>query len=381
MRKKNLLPQDVKFLFWVRFTKILSLVPFNIIDYLADILGFFIYYFAHRHRKRIFSNISVCSKITLNEKDLKKITRKNIQLFIGCVLELPKIFHKKNLSTRVLCDNPEIRTLLCKKNQPFIVFCLHQANWELFFLEATALMPGAAVAKPSKKSVLYRYMTALRTRFGGKIISSNTAFKDGTNFLSSGVSIGIVGDQGKARKNFNTDFLGEEDSFSTLPALLSYKTNAPIFVATMKKIEGKYRINYSDPIYPNLNSPFDEDVKRMTLTSLKLFEEAIIANPESWLWIYNRYKKDYAAVILESKKNLDLDSILSRYPNYRLFFFFLDDLDLNHLPKDYRFSVLINYTSNKKIEAHFKNLSVYKLIDPLKEPIDSKSFIVAKNST
>jgi len=183
---------------------------------------------------------------------------------------------------------------------------------------------------------------------------------------------------------------------TTAPALLSYKTNCPIIVATTRRVDGGYRIHYSDPIWPDQNNNSEMEVKRLMNLSLHLLQKSIKESPGEWLWqhnrwkqqtpkvIYKRFRHDCICIILPKDKisfekfieHLPiLKSIYTRdfifilcpkkYKNYHLI-----DCDKiiyykhykNTLLNDYRFKLIYNFTPYKKINKHYMKLSAFEVI-------------------
>lgn len=366
--------------------KIIQKTSYKTIASIGKFLGTLIYYLVPKYRKRILSNLSLASVFHFNEKQLKETAIQSLQSLATALLEFPKLYTENDLSNIVCCLNPQIADQFIKKGKGVIFFCAHQANWELFFLEGNSRMKGSAIGRPIKNSSLYELILKVRTRFGGEIIEPKQALKEGLKALKEGKFLGIVGDQGMPESSFSSLFLGMNAYSTTAPALLSYKTDSPLIVATMTKKEGKYFITYSDPILPDLEKPLKKEVERMTLASLHLLERSIIQKPSEWLWIHNRFKQetpktvfyrfrhDTILLVVKSAKQIDFGLIKKIYPKANLSFYSLNPKDqvdnrvkyLNlkePLPKDYRFKMVVNLTNSPIISKHFKKLSALEIVD------------------
>ena len=87
-------------------------------------------------------------------------------------------------------------------------------------------------------------------------------------------------------------FFGRLAATTTLPALLSLRTGAPVmFVGMTPDGEGKWKITFHDPIYP----PTDKEEKaEFTRTVTACLNEKLALtvrdNPEEWFWVHNRFK-------------------------------------------------------------------------------------------
>lgn len=359
-------------------------------------LGTLLFYCLKNYRKRALSNLSLATDLKLNPKELKIIAKQSFQnLVINC-LEYPKFAHEKDLSKSIICENPKIAYDLIRKGQGIVFFCGHQSNWEVLFLDGTQHMPGVAIGRPIKNLFLYSWIVSIRERFGGSIITPRNAIKEGFKALKKGKFLGIVGDQGMPDSGFICDFLGRKAWTSPSPALLAYRTKCPMMVATTKRKEGKYFIHYSDPIWPDVTKPLEEEIVVMMKQALKLFEASIHESPGEWLWqhnrwkqetpktVYYRYRHDSILIILPEDNELlsSLTMHLSTFRDiYPLAFITavipeahkdsvqLFDMDALYYKtpkdlffKDYRYKLVFNFTSHLKLKKHFLSLSAFKVL-------------------
>lgn len=372
------------------------LYPFSFLSYktlgvLGQKMGIVLFYLIPKYRKRTLSNLSIASDLALEEKDLHRLAKESIGHLMTTCLEYGKLSSEKNIQSIVTCENPEEAQKILDEGRGVIFLCGHQANWELFFLEGTSRMQGVAIGQPIKNIPLYNWILSIREKFGGKIVLPKQAVKEGLRALKQGRFLGIVGDQGMPEAGLATPFLGRPAFTSPLPSILSYRTSCPIITATMTRKEGKYKIHYSAPLWPNLKEPSEKEVPRLLQEALLPLEESIKANPSEWLWQHNRwkqqllgkikknYRQDAIAVILPKnldlwkKFSLDLKTFRDIYPTELVCFFtpFPLEQDLQaeeHLYTeyadvkipDYRFKLVFNLTEDKSLSKHFLNLSAMK---------------------
>ncbi len=386
----------------------LMYLPFKVIHKFGKVVGLIAYFTLKQYRKRTLSNLALADDLKLTQTQIKKIAIKSFQNLAITVLEYPKLYAKNDLSKVIICENPQIANDLYLKKIGIIFFCAHQSNWEVLFLDGTTRMQGIAIGRPIKNKKLYKWIIKIRQKKGGKIITPKNALIEGLKNLKKGVFMGIVGDQGMPDSNYYFPFLGRRAWSSTAPALLSYKTNCPIIVATTKRENGKYLINYSDPIWPNQTEPLEKEVKRLMNASLNLLQKSIKQRPQEWLWQHNRWKQqtpkfinkrfrhDCICIILP-KEPQNFEKILAHLPVLkgiynRDFIFILcpkkyksslliecDDIIYyknyeDTLLKDFRFKLIYNFTPFKKINSHYLKLSAFEVltIDKLKKLASKK---------
>ena len=372
-------------------------MPYSWIHWIGRAVGKIAYHCMRDYRKRALSNLALANDLHLkSEKELIRIAKKSFQNLAINVLEYPRFDHETDFSRVIQCENPEVADELHRKGQGIIFFCGHQSNWEALFLDGTSRMRGIAIGKAIKNIRLYRWVVSIREKRGGRIIAPRNAVKEGLRALRKGIFIGIVGDQGMPDSGYSFPFLGRRAWTSTAPALLSYKTNSPIIVATTRRMKGGYRIRYSDPIWPDLTQPLDTETVRLMNISLTHLQESIKASPGEWLWqhnrwkqqtpqiLYKRFRKDCICIILPDEPAAftaiqeHLPTLKQIYPTDFLFLIVpeafkdaplipADDVIYYQNPKgillcDYRFKLIFNFTSYS-VKDHYEKLSAFEVLD------------------
>ncbi|NGX27349.1 MAG: Lipid A biosynthesis lauroyltransferase [Chlamydiae bacterium] len=374
------------------FTLPFAFLPYRVIHFLGRHLGTLAYFAIPKYRKRSLSNLAL-SDLGLSNAEIRKTAKASLQNLMITCLEYPKLARETDISRIAICENPEEADTIMAKGKGVIFFCGHQANWELLFLEGTSRMPGVAIGRPIKNRYLYNWVLKMRQKFGGTIITPKNALKEGLRGLKKGAFLGIVGDQGMPDSGFSSPFFGREAWTSPAPAMLAYKTNTPLIVATTKRKNGKYWIHYSSALYPNLDTPKEQEVDRLMREALRLYEESIRQKPEEWLWIHNRWKQqtvgvlkrafrqDSLAIFLSDDENLikDLPRLRKLYPREQITVFVPKTLrdkialqaeihSYTHLSEvlrdDLRFKLIYNFTGNSAIDRHYKKRATQIVAHP-----------------
>lgn len=370
-------------------------MPYRWVRATGRFIGWVGFYCMESYRKRALSNLALATDLALSPKELIRIAKQSFQnLAINC-LEYPKFAREKHLNRVIQCENSHQADALYKKGQGIIFFCGHQSNWEALFLDGTCRMKGIAIGKAIKNKNLYNWIISIRERNGGKIISPHNAVREGLRALRKGTFIGIVGDQGMPSSGYSFPFLGRRAWTSTAPALLAYKTNSPIIFAATRRVPDGYRIHYSDPIWPNLDNPVEEEVVRMMDQMLRLLEKNIRDRPGEWLWqhnrwkqqtpqnLYKRFRKDCIAAIFPKEgfeeMAAHLPTLKQIYPSDFLFLFvpacfkntplveadeviYYEDIK-ETLVNDYRFKLVFNFSNYAPLKKHYEKLSAFEVLN------------------
>ena len=391
-----------------------SLFPYRTIHRIGRLLGLFAFYLIRDYRKRALSNLALANDLHLQPKEIKKVAIESFQnLAINC-LEYPKLAREKDFSRVIQCENPEKANRIYSQGKGIIFFCGHQSNWEVLFLDGNTRMRGIAIGKPIKNKKLYQWVLSIREKNGGKIITPGNALKEGLRNLRKGIFMGIVGDQGMPESDYSFPFLGRRAWTTTAPALLAYKTQSPIIVATTKRVKEGYRIHYSDPIWPDPGTCLEKEVPRLMEYSLTLLQQSIQNSPGEWLWQHNRWKqqtphnlfkrfrKDCICIILPKEEDLfhliypHLTTLKEIYSKDFLFLivpekfaekkWFATDGILTYseypetLLEDYRFKLVFNFTPFSSIKKHYLRLSAFEVLSLEQLSLLAKSLSLKKHS-
>ncbi|MFA5250299.1 MAG: hypothetical protein WC371_02680, partial [Parachlamydiales bacterium] len=169
---------------------LLAFLPYFFLHSIGRFLGFWSFYFLPKLRKRTLSNLALAKDLKLSEKELLKTAKKTFQSLAITILEYPKLAVEKNLSRRILCQNPETALKLYNSKKGLIFFCGHQANWEVLFLDGNLRMKGVAIGKPFHNKKLYAWIQSIREKTGGQMIPPNLALKQGLKSLKAGRFLG-----------------------------------------------------------------------------------------------------------------------------------------------------------------------------------------------
>lgn len=359
----------ITYLLFRLFTFPLQFTPYSLLHRLGKWLGLAIYYGYPKYRKRALSNLALATDLNLSPVEIVSLAKQAIQSKAITALEYPRLSRENKISRIASCDNPETANEIMKSGKGIIFFCGHQANWELLFLEGTSRMPGVAIGRPIKNRYLYQWVIKMREKFGGKIFEPKNAYRESIRALKQGKFVGIVGDQGMPDSGFSSPFLGREAWTSPLPALLSKRSGCPIMVATIRRVEGKYRIHYSEPIWPDVDNQME--------IALALFQKSIRERPHEWLWTHNKWKQqlpgmlkkefrhDSIAFVCKDDPSAYFEELKKLYPREQITLFVPQTIQAPFevrtyndlfLP-DYRFKLVIDFTNSNKVATHFKKLS------------------------
>ncbi|NDD58565.1 MAG: hypothetical protein EBZ47_04825 [Chlamydiae bacterium] len=372
----------------------LRFLSYRSIHRIGNFLGLCSYYLAPPLRKRALTNLALAKELKLSNDQIIKYAKESIQNLAITCLEYEKFFFEKHIHKIASCVNPEEAKAILDSGKGVIFFCGHQANWEVLFLEGTLRMPGVAIGRPIKNQHIYKKGLSIREKFGGKIVPPKNAFKEGLRALKQGKFFGIVGDQGMPDSGFCSNFLGRNAWTSPLPALLSYRTQCPIIVATTVRKDHHYFITYSKPIWPDVCQPIEKETTRLMNIALSIFSQSIQENPGQWLWIHNRWKQKKRGTLLSKYRKDSITVIIpnnpSREKDYLEILQVLRDIyDQEYLilwaPKAFKNAISTNVDDlilyERESECFQKNFKVKLLINLTNNPLLSLYYKILSASS
>jgi KDO2-lipid IV(A) lauroyltransferase len=378
-----MIQRKLSFIFILILTWPIRWLSYPTIHRLGTFLGTCAYYALPKFRKKALSNLALAS---FPEIEIQKLAKASLQNLMITCLEYAKFSSETKIGRVASCVNPDAAAELMKNNKPVIFFCGHQSNWEVLFLEGTSRMPGVAIGRPIKNAILYEWITSIRQKYGGKMITPQNAIREGLRGLKRGAFLGIVGDQGMPDSGYSSLFFGKKAWTSPIAAILSYRTGSPIMVATTRRKEGKYFIHYSDAIWPDATQPMEQEVDRLMKAALAHLELTIKEDPGQWLWAHNRWKQQtpdklkrkfrYESIlIILPREPIELKAFREIYPHEFITVYapqgFVPDIDAEvaHyaneeqlLNKDYRFKLVFNFSSSPKVKSHYKKLAAFEVV-------------------
>ncbi|WP_284441988.1 lipid A biosynthesis lauroyl acyltransferase [Chlamydia gallinacea] len=288
---------------------IFKFFPLPWLQYLGKVLGTAVFYIVPNYRKTALTNLSLAfPQKPFSEKYL--LAKQSIQHVMITLLELLAVeglahkldeyisiatsdTHPEGFSNHEVITKEELEETFTelKNNQGIILFCGHQANWELPFLYITRDFPGLAFAKPIKNVRLNKKIFSLREMFKGKIVSPQQGIPSALQALNKGHIIGIVGDQALLISSYAYPLFGHEAFTTTTPALLAYKTGRPVMAISVCRQSNGYTIIPSKKFYADKSLPIKESIPLLMNNLMSFLEKGIACRPEQWMWMHKRWKK------------------------------------------------------------------------------------------
>jgi KDO2-lipid IV(A) lauroyltransferase len=178
-----------------------------------------------------------------------------------------------------------------------ILISLHIGNWEVATM-AAALATGrrvTSVARPLGLPWADRWISAIRTRFGNRIIAKDGALKEMNRTLRSGGILGILIDQVTKRSDgVEVRFFGRRVMATPAAALLALRCRSTVIPAfCARDRDDGLVLHFRPPLAIHRSGDLRRDIAINTQRMNDAIVEIIEAYPSQWFWFHKRWKRFY----------------------------------------------------------------------------------------
>jgi KDO2-lipid IV(A) lauroyltransferase len=176
---------------------------------------------------------------------------------------------------------------------PFIGVTAHLGSWEVAAIHYAAMGRETHVVVQSFKNPLQQKFISDNRRKTGLYLHRR---RGGIRGLMKALARGCVGlqavDQNQRRRGVFVPFFGKLASTERSAATLALRKGYPIMTGTCRRVGSGFRFKtYIDEmIYPKATGNPEEDVKRLARQINERLEKHILAAPDQYLWIHDRYR-------------------------------------------------------------------------------------------
>jgi len=267
--------------------------PLEFHYFFSDLLYFGLYRI-FRYRLNVAKSNLKLAFPEKSEKERNRILAKFYRNFADIFIETLYFTHidaKKN-QKRLKVNHPEILETLYQKRKNVVCLAGHFGNWEFVNLYTHQIKYTLyAVYKKLNNKSFDLFFRHSRELMGGIALEMSETPRQlmmdaKNNKLFFAYLISDQRPQKKEQAHWMT-FMNQDTPVLTGPEKIAKKTNAAvIWIDTLRVKRGFYEINIS-LITENPNECKDFEI---TEKQMALLENAIIRNPDQWLWTHKRWK-------------------------------------------------------------------------------------------
>jgi len=282
------------FLTWsIRSILLLSkLMPYRLGVYAGGILGFIAYYLFPRERNRAIAHLTVA----FGEKGRPWIQRTARQSFIHLgksLLEVMLISPRRLARVVDIQGEENLRTALSLK-KGVVYVTGHIGNWELMGHTVAAINSLSVIAAPIEPEQVNDMIVRLRARMGVRTILRGRpgASRELIRIFKENRVLGILIDQDTDVESAFVDFMGRPAWTPTAAASMAIKFGAPVIFGTIRRgNDNRHAITIEGPLELVRTGNDEKDIVANTAMLTKKIEERIARNPEQWVWMHRRWRR------------------------------------------------------------------------------------------
>jgi KDO2-lipid IV(A) lauroyltransferase len=276
---------------------ILSRLPLRVLYFFSGFLAFLINHIASYRKKVIVSNL----KNSFPEKsntEIRKLTNAFYRNLADLFFEIIKLesISKNELIRRVTVDSRDVLQNIAKKKQGVVVVMSHTGNWEWISqrvcFEGIDFDDVGVVAKEMTNPYFEHYFTRIRLRLQ-KGIAEIIPFKETAKHLAGkrhkASMIIAIADQSPHKDQilYRTSFMNQDTGVFLGPERIARVLNyAVVFCHVKQTKRGFYHISFE----LIKDTPYSLPEHGITDTHVRMLEDDIKKQPETWLWSHRRWK-------------------------------------------------------------------------------------------
>ncbi len=269
-------------------------IPLPILYLLAKPLYFILFYIARFRRDTAKENIRN-SFPELSDNDRRSLLKQSYKNFCEVCIEILKSINYKpeQLVKHVSFKNVgEIENYL-KQNKTILLSLAHQCNQEWAILAASQALnyPVDGIYKPLHMQWVNELALESRNRFNITLIPAKTCITDLIKRSKQTRIIAIAPDQAPRRRDeaYWANFLNQDTPFYLGLEKIATLFKYPVFFMDLERIRrGHYHATFKLLSAP----PYSKESNVISENYVKAVENQILKQPQDWLWIHNRWKKE-----------------------------------------------------------------------------------------
>lgn len=173
-----------------------------------------------------------------------------------------------------------------------ILISAHWGGWEIAGLAIMSLVKNVrTVARPLDNELLERDMQKIRAATGAEVVDRRRAARVLLRGLSENAVLVLLPDQAVLpREGVLVPFLGHPGWTTPAPAKMALRAGATIVFGFCIPDGLRHRLEFEEPIYSEQIEAEGLDAEALTSRINEIISRRILAHPELWLWMHDRWK-------------------------------------------------------------------------------------------
>lgn len=277
------------------FSKLMCIFPYWLRKLVANFLGYIALKVVPRWRMQMASaNIQEC--LGVDETRAQEIASASLYRFGRMVVEVMRfpLLNQDSIKDNVHVEGLEYLQQAYAQDKGVIMATGHYGNWEL--LGATVALHGypmLSITRKQNNSYMDKAINEFREMVGQKVTYNRgkTGLLAISRMLKEKKLLGVLFDQDTNDDGVKIDLFGKDSIIPLGAAALSRIYGSPILPIFMHNNEdGTCTAKIYPPLYTPKTKDKQNDYEYVTRQLVNILEQEIIAHPEMWFWVHDRWK-------------------------------------------------------------------------------------------
>jgi KDO2-lipid IV(A) lauroyltransferase len=198
----------------------------------------------------------------------------------------------EEIAKRCVFVNMEAVTDAIARGNGTVLISAHYGGWEVAGLVLLSRIDNVrTVARPLDNELLERDLARFRATTGAEVIDRRKAARPLMQGLADNAVIVLLPDQAVLpREGVRVPFLGRPAWTTPAPAKMALRHDSTIVFGFCIPDELGYRIEFDESIRVDELSESERDPVALTTRMNDAISRRIVARPELWLWMHDRWK-------------------------------------------------------------------------------------------
>ncbi|MFA5072425.1 MAG: lysophospholipid acyltransferase family protein [Nitrospirota bacterium] len=279
--------------FFARLIKLFAwIVPYGVGIWIGSLFGFVSYYLLPRERKKALAHLTMAFPDW--ETSWIRTTAQRCFIHLGKSMFEVAMLTPERLDQVVNLPQKDLLQEVHNKGKGIVFVTAHIGNWELLASAVAKIFPVSVIAAPIQPRRMNDMIVRLRLSMGIKTIirGRSGAAKELIRIFRENRILGILIDQDTDVESAFVDFMGRQAWTPTGAAAMAIKFGAPvIFGYIQRDKKNRHTITMEGPLALIQTGDVEKDIIENTAMLTKKIEIAIRKNPEQWVWMHRRWRR------------------------------------------------------------------------------------------
>lgn len=273
-----------------------KLLPYRFGVKLGGLCGLLAFYVFPRERRRALDHLtSVFTNKT--PKWIRGNAKRNFVHLGKAMLEFP-LMTPQQLARVVQVNGYENLSRALAQGRGVVYVTGHMGNWEIMAAIVGSRYPLSVIAAPLKPRQVNDIVLQLRAAKGVRTILRGMpgASRELIRIFRENRILGLLIDQDTDVEGTFVPFMGKPAWTPTAAASIALKFNAPVvFGYIQRDRQDKHIITIEGPLQLIRTGHLEADIRENTAMLTKKIEKCILSNPEQWVWMHRRWRRQPCA--------------------------------------------------------------------------------------